>query len=32
MPRFYLDQTLGPITDLDQFSRPGPTIRIYRLG
>jgi phage anti-repressor protein len=31
MPRFYLDQTLGPITDLHQFTHPGPTIRIYHL-
>lgn len=30
-PPYYLDQSLGPITSLFDFERPGPTIEIYRL-
>ena len=30
-PQYMIDQTLGPITSLNEFERPGPTIEIYRL-
>jgi hypothetical protein len=30
-PPYVMDQSLGPITSLDQFERPGPTIEVYRL-
>jgi hypothetical protein len=30
-PPFAYDQIYGPWTSLDELSRPGPTIRIYRL-
>ncbi|MBZ0280902.1 MAG: glycosyltransferase family 39 protein [Anaerolineae bacterium] len=30
-PPFRMDLILGPIAELDQYQRPGPLIRIYRL-
>lgn len=30
-PPFDIDQVLGPITHMDLFERPGPTIEIYQL-
>lgn len=30
-PPFVFDQIYGPITDIGQFERPGPKVRIYRL-
>lgn len=30
-PPYYIDQVLGPITDLDFYTQPGPDIWIYRL-
>lgn len=30
-PPFDIDQALGPITHMDLFERPGPTIEIYQL-
>jgi len=30
-PPFHMDLILGPIAEIDQYLRPGPMIRIYRL-
>ncbi|MBL8161715.1 MAG: glycosyltransferase family 39 protein [Anaerolineae bacterium] len=30
-PPYQIDQVLGPITYLDWFDRPGPTVQIYRI-
>jgi hypothetical protein len=30
-PPFFFEQMWGPITDLQSFDRPGPTIKIYRI-
>ncbi|MGB8645938.1 MAG: glycosyltransferase family 39 protein [Anaerolineae bacterium] len=30
-PPFFFEELWGPITALDQFTRPGPTIQIYRI-